>query len=96
MLKKIDKLLIRSFIPPFVLSLFVALFVLVMQTLWQYVDDIIGKGVGGLVMMELLSYMSISLLPLAFPIAVLIASVMVFGNLAERYELSSMKCQRKE
>ena len=90
-LKKIDRLLILGFIPPFVVTFFIALFVLVMQTLWLYIDEIAGKGVGFFLMMELLGYLSVSMIPLALPIAILISSVMVLGNLAERYELSSMK-----
>ncbi len=62
-----------------------------MQTLWVYIDDIAGKGVGFFLMVELLAYMSVSMIPLALPIAVLISSVMVLGNMAERYELSSFK-----
>jgi lipopolysaccharide export system permease protein len=88
---QIDKLLISSFIPPFLGSFFMALFVLIMQFLWKFIEDIIGKGVGALVIMEMFFYKSVSLFPLALPIAVLLASVMVMGNLAERYELSSLK-----
>ena len=90
-LKKLDSLLIKSFLPPFVVTFFIALFVLVMQTLWLYIDDIAGKGIGFLLMVELVGYMSISMIPMALPVAVLISSVMVMGNLAERYELSSIK-----
>lgn len=90
-LKKIDRLLILGFIPPFVVTFFIALFVLVMQTLWLYIDEIAGKGVGLFLMMELLGYLSVSMIPMALPIAILISSVMILGNLAERYELSSMK-----
>ncbi|MCB0544688.1 MAG: LptF/LptG family permease [Lewinellaceae bacterium] len=90
-MKKIDKLLITSFIGPFVVSFGIALFVLIMQFLWLYIDEIAGKGVSIFIMMELIGYLSISTFPLALPIAILIASVMVMGNLAERYELSSMK-----
>jgi lipopolysaccharide export system permease protein len=90
-LKKFDKLLVKSFIPPFVVTFFIALFVLVMQTLWLYIDDIAGKGVGFFLLVELVSYMSVSMIPMALPVAVLISSVMVLGNLAERYELSSIK-----
>lgn len=68
-----------------------ALFVLIMQFLWKFIEDIIGKGVGALVIMEMFFYKSVSLFPLALPIAVLLASVMVMGDLAERYELSSLK-----
>ena len=90
-MKKIDKLLLSSFVGPFVVSFGIALFVLVMQFLWLYIDEIAGKGVSLFIMLELIGYLSISTFPMALPIAVLIASVMVMGNLAERYELSSMK-----
>ncbi len=59
--------------------------------IWVYIDDIIGKGAGLLILMEILVYLSMSLIPMALPIAILISSVMVMGNLAERYELSSFK-----
>lgn len=62
-----------------------------MQFLWTYIDDIIGKGAGFLIIIELLSYLSVSLIPTALPIAILISSVMVMGNLAEKYELASLK-----
>ncbi len=62
-----------------------------MQFLWTYIDDIVGKGAGFLLLTELIGYLSISLFPMALPIAVLISSVMVMGNLAERYELASFK-----
>lgn len=90
-MKKIDKYLLTSFIGPFVVSFGIALFVLVMQFLWLYIDEIAGKGVSIPILMELIGYMSISTFPMALPIAVLIASVMVLGNMAERYELPSMK-----
>lgn len=90
-MKKIDRLLLSSFAGPFVVAFGIALFVLIMQFLWLYIDEIAGKGVSILTMVELLGYMSISTFPMALPIAVLIASVMVMGNLSERYELSSMK-----
>jgi lipopolysaccharide export system permease protein len=90
-LKKLDSLLVTTFIPPFIVTFFIALFVFVMQTLWLYIDDIAGKGVGFFLMIELVGYMSISMIPLALPVAVLISSVMVLGNMAERYELSSVK-----
>ncbi len=73
------------------MSFFLALFVLIMQFLWKFIEDIIGKGVGVLMILEMFFYKSVSLFPLALPIAVLLASVMVMGNLAEQYELSSFK-----
>lgn len=89
--KKLDILLTRSFFPPFVVTFFIALFVFVMQTLWLYIDDIAGKGIGFFLLVELVGYMSVSMIPMALPVAVLISSVMVLGNLAEQYELSSIK-----
>lgn len=83
--------MLTSFFGPFVVSFGIALFVLIMQFLWLYIDEIAGKGVSIFIMLELLGYMSISTFQMALPIATLIASVMVMGNLAERYELSSMK-----
>ncbi len=73
------------------MTFFIALFVFVMQTLWLYIDDIAGKGVGFFLLTELVGYLSVSMIPLSLPVAVLISSVMVLGDLAERYELSSMK-----
>lgn len=90
-MKKIDKLLLTSFVGPFAVSFGIALFVLVMQFLWLYIDEIAGKGISIFILLELIGYLSISTFPMALPIAVLISSVMVMGNLAERYELSSMK-----
>ena len=90
-MKKIDKLLVTSFFGPYIVTFFIALFVLVMQMLWLYIDDIAGKGVGFFLLMELIGYMSVSFFPMALAIASLISSVMVLGNLAEHYELSSIK-----
>ncbi len=80
-----------SFIAPFIATFFIAMFVLIMQFLWTYIDDIIGKGAGFWMLTELLGYLSMSLIPTALPIAILISSVMVMGNMAEHYELSSFK-----
>jgi lipopolysaccharide export system permease protein len=90
-MKKIDKLIMSSFVGPFVIAFCFVVFILVLQFLWLYIDEIAGKGVNILVMMELIGYMSVSTFPMALPVAVLIASVMVYGNMAERYELSSIK-----
>ncbi len=90
-MKKIDRLVISSFIPPFIVAFSIAMFVLLMQILWLYIDDIAGKGLGPLLILELLAYRCMSLIPMALPLGILIASVMVMGGLAEHYELSSMK-----
>lgn len=90
-LKKVDTLVITSFFPPFVLAFFIAVFVLIMQFLWSFIDELVGKGISTLDLAEMLFYRSLSLFPLAFPIGILLAAVMVFGGLSERYELSSFK-----
>ncbi len=90
-MKTVDKYLIRQFIGPFIATFFIALFVLLMQFIWVYVDDMVGKGAGFGLVLEIILYNSISLIPWALPIAILISSVMVMGNLGERYELASLK-----
>jgi lipopolysaccharide export system permease protein len=90
-MKILDKYLIRTFIPPFFVAFGIALFVLVMQFLWVYVDELMGKGLGIFDLSELFFYLSMTMVPMALPIGVLLSTVMVMGNLAERYELSSFK-----
>lgn len=90
-MKKIDFLLVKSFIPPFIVTFFIALFVLIMQTLWLYIDQIMGKGADFLTLVEMIFYLSVSLIPMALPLATLISSIMVLGNLAEHYELVTLK-----
>ena len=90
-MKQLDKLLAKSFVGPFIVTFAIALFVLLMQILWLYLDDIAGKGLSFFLIMELLAYKCVGLVPLALPLALLISSVMVLGNLAEHYELSSFK-----
>lgn len=90
-MKKIDILLLKSFAGPFFAAFFIGCFALVLQTLWVYVDEIVGRGVGLFVVAELIFYASIAVFIFAIPIGVLLASVMVLGNMGERYELSSFK-----
>lgn len=90
-LKRIDELVITSFIPPFLVAFSVSLFVLLMQMLWIYIDDLAGKGLGFFTVIELLSYRAVSFVPMALPLGILLSSVMLMGNYAEHYELSSMK-----
>ena len=91
MFKKIDILITRSFIGPFVVTFFVMLFVLAMQFFWLYMDELIGKGLGVGLILQLLFYMSATLVPLALPLAVLLASIMTFGSMGENYELVAIK-----
>lgn len=90
-MKKLDKLIIKTFVGPFVATFFVTLFVLIMQFVWKYIDDLVGKGLDTPVIVELLIYTSASLVPLAMPLAVLLSSIMTFGNLGESFELVAIK-----
>jgi lipopolysaccharide export system permease protein len=91
MIKKLDKLILKSFIGPFIVTFFIALFILLMQTAWKYIDDLVGKGLDFGTIGLFLFYMSATLLILAMPIAILISSIMTFGNLGESFELVAIK-----
>ena len=91
MIKKLDKLILKSFIGPFIITFFIAFFVLMMQGLWKYLDDLVGKGLDFYTIGQFLWYVSASMLTLAMPIAILISSIMTFGNLGESFELVAIK-----
>ena len=91
MIKKLDKLILKSFIGPFIVTFFIAFFVLMMQGLWKYLDDLVGKGLDFITIGKFLWYVSASMLTLAMPIAILISSIMTFGNLGESFELVAIK-----
>jgi len=91
MIKKLDKLILRAFIGPFIATFFIAFFMLMMQSLWKYIDDLVGKGLDFFTIGQFLWYASASLLTLAMPIAILISSIMTFGNLGESFELVAIK-----
>lgn len=90
-MKIINRYLCKNFLGPFVLTFFVALFVLLMQFLWKWVDELVGKGLEIGVLLKLLFYAAITLSSMAFPLAVLLASLMTFGNMGERYEIVALK-----
>ncbi|MCM1531033.1 MAG: LptF/LptG family permease [Bacteroides sp.] len=90
-MKKIDKFVIKSFIGPLVLTFFIATFVLLLQFLWRYMDDLVGKGLPITDILELLWYACWTFVPMSLPLAVLLSSLMVFGNFGEHYELVAMK-----
>ena len=90
-MKKIDKLIISSFLGPFFLTLVVVVFILLTQHMIKYFDDIVGKGLGAFTIMELLLYFAIVMTPVAMPLAVLLSSLMTFGNLGEHFELTAIK-----
>ena len=91
MFKKLDKLIVKAFIGPFIATFFITLLVLVMQFFWLYIDDFVGKGLGTNVIFEFILYQSAVLVPLALPLAVLLSSLMTFGNLGENFELVAIK-----
>ncbi len=91
MIKRIDAYIIKSFIGPFIITFFVTLFILVMQFFWLYMDELIGKGLGAIDILQLLSLMSTTLVPMALPLGILLASIMTFGNLGEHFELIAIK-----
>ena len=90
-MKRLDRLVIKSFLGPLVLTFSVAVFVLLMQFIWKYVDDIAGKGLSVGVILKLMLDASATFVPMALPIAVLFASIMTMGNLGEHYELVAIK-----
>ncbi|MBL7925936.1 MAG: LptF/LptG family permease [Bacteroidia bacterium] len=90
-MKKLNLLVLKSFLGPFFLTFFIALFVLLMQFLWKYIDDLVGKGLEWHVVARLLLYSSVYLVPMALPLAILISSIMTFGNMGEHYELVAAK-----
>ncbi len=91
MLKKIHIYVIKSFIGPLILTFVICVFLLLMQFLWKYIDDLVGKGLEFNVIAELLFYASLTLVPLSLPLSVLLASIMTFGSLGENNELFAMK-----
>lgn len=89
--KRLHALVIKSFLGPLILTFFMVIFILLMQFLWKYIDDLVGKGLETKILAEFLLYSSASMVPMALPLAVLLASLMTFGNMAENLELLAFK-----
>ncbi len=90
-MKKLYRYITKSFLGTFVLTFFIVVFIWVMQFVWLYVDDLVGKGLEFKIIAELLFYTSITAIPMSLPLALLLALLMCFGNLGEHYELVAMK-----
>ena len=90
-MRTLNRHIILSYIGPFLMTFFIAVFVLFMQFLWKYVDDLIGKGLETHTLAELFFYAALTTFPLALPLAILLSSLMTFGNLGEQFELVAMK-----
>ena len=89
--KKIDVYLLWNFLGLFFATFFIAIFILLMQFMWIHVDDLVGKGIGLGVLSEFFIYATAAVVPLALPLAILLSSIISFGNLAEKSELTAMK-----
>lgn len=89
--KRLYGFMIQSFLPVFLMTFFICLFIVLMQFLWKYVDEMVGKGLELSVLFELFFYAAVTMVPLALPLSILLASLMTFGNLGERLELLAIK-----
>ena len=89
---KLDKLIIKTFIGPFIATFFITLFAIVIQHFWKYIDEMVGKGIDALTLLQMVGVVSLSVgVMFALPISVLLASLMTFGNLGESFELVAIK-----
>jgi lipopolysaccharide export system permease protein len=89
--KKVDKFVLKSFIGPLVFTFFIVLIILILQFLWMYVDELAGKGLNFKVVVELIYHFAMTFVPTALPLAILLASLMTFGNMGEFSELTALK-----
>lgn len=89
--KRLHILLLKSFAGPFALTFLIVIFIMVMQFLFKYINELIGKGLEFPVVSEFILYLTASMVPMALPLAILMAALMTFGNLGEYYELTAMK-----
>lgn len=90
-MKKLHWFVIKSFIGPFIITFLISLFVLLMQFLFRYIEDIAGKGLEYTIIFKFFFWVSLTLAPVAFPLAILLSSLMTFGKMGEKYELVAMK-----
>src|SRR5574344_1593727 len=90
-IKKLDIFIAKQFGLLFVGTFFICQFVLMMQFLWRYVDELIGKGLSLDVLVQFFWYMGLMLMPQAFPLAILLSALITFGNLGESSELTAIK-----
>lgn len=90
-IKRLDTFMLQRFLPLLVMTFFICLFVVLMQFLFRMIDDLVGKGLSFDVLGELFFYAALTMVPTALPLAILLASLMVFGNLGEKLELTAMK-----
>ena len=89
--KRLYTFVLQRFLPVFAMTFFITLFIVMMQFLFKYIDDLVGKGLEISVIAELFGYAALTMVPTALPLAILLASLMTFGNLGEKFELTAMK-----
>lgn len=90
-MKRMDRFILSSFAPLLCLTFVICLFIVLMQFLWRFIDDLVGKGLSMEVLGELFFYAAMTMVPMALPLAILLASLMTFGNLGEHFELTAIK-----
>lgn len=90
-IKRLYLFMLKTFIPQFLMTFFICLFILMMQFLFKHINDLVGKGLTLDLLAELFFYAALTMVPLALPLAILLASLMTFGNLGEHVELTAMK-----
>ena len=90
-IKKLDIFVLKSFCMLFMGTFFICLFIFMMQFLWRYVDEMVGKGLEMTVLAQFFFYSALSLVPASLPLAILLAALITFGNFGERFELLAMK-----
>lgn len=90
-IKRLYTFILKTFLPVFLMTFFICLFIVLMQFLWKYIDEMVGKGIEMPVLAELFFYAAVTLIPMSLPLALLLASLMTFGNLGERFELLAIK-----
>ncbi len=90
-MKTIHKLVLKSYLGPMFMTFFIVIFVLMMNFVWKYIDELVGKGLDASVIIELIMYATVNMIPMGLPLAILLATIMTMGNLGENYELLAMK-----
>ena len=90
-MKNIHKLVLKSYLGPMILTFFIVMFVLMMNFVWRYIDELVGKGLSAGIIIELMSYAMANMIPMGLPLSMLLAAIMTMGSLGENYELLAMK-----
>lgn len=91
MIKKLDILIVRAFIGPFLATFLICIFVLILQFFWLYLDDMVGKNIDFFTLMKMVGLVAVYWIPMALPLSLLLSSIMTFGNLGESFEIVAIK-----